>query len=99
MDKYQLAAESVKAIREDKLVGRGTCSQIDECMEDREIVDLILTRTTEDGDVQVCTDPRLAVKLARDSEQHYLERALDCEAEWARDAYRNFKAERKNDRI
>lgn len=37
----ELAAICVKAIRNDKIVGRGTCSYIDETYEDSELVEAL----------------------------------------------------------
>jgi hypothetical protein len=60
----------VTAIREDSLVGRGSCSVVDECMEDEELIKLL--------EVQNCRHEHMAVAHARDIQENYLERALDC---------------------
>jgi hypothetical protein len=61
--------ELIKAIRDDVMVGRGTCSSIDECYSDSELLELI--------DECNINTPRSAVEWARDSETLWLENALN----------------------
>lgn len=83
----------IAAVRADKLVGRGTCSSLDECFEDDELpAHLGLTQATT---------PAEAVKAARDSEELYLENGTnqssgepDCPIVAS---YRAWKAERAAD--
>jgi len=65
----------VKAIREDKMVGRGTCTYIDETFEDSELLEWL------DG-AEVPGWPE-AVEWARDYERRKIEMAADREAPWA----------------
>lgn len=59
----------VVAIRVDVVVGKGSCSNIDECCEDRELV--------VDLDRNEINDPKEAVRYARKAFGLYLERGLD----------------------
>lgn len=83
----------VLAIRADKLVGRGTCSAVDECMSDSELTAML--------DECGITTVKNAVKFARDHEQIHLEQGLN--ARWGEDDdpqltdYRDFKDRRKDD--
>ena len=61
--------ERIKAIRNDAMVGRGTCSSIDECYDDRELLQQL-------DDYNIHT-PAAAVKWARESEGLHLEDALN----------------------
>jgi len=61
--------ECIKAIRNDALVGRGTCSIIDECYGDSELHEYL----TEDN----VNTPRAAVEWARRLEGRFIERALN----------------------
>ena len=61
--------ERVKAIRNDDLVGRGSCSSIDECYSDGELAQQL-------DDYSIHT-PAAAVKWARESEGLWLENALN----------------------
>jgi len=61
--------ERVKAIRNDALVGRGTCSSIDECYDDSELAQQL-------DDYSIHT-PAAAVKWARESEGLWLEQGLN----------------------
>ena len=61
--------ERVKAIRNDALVGRGTCSSIDECYDDSELAQQL-------DDYSIHT-PVAAVKWARESEGLRVEDALN----------------------
>jgi hypothetical protein len=65
----------VKAVREDKAVGVGSCSSIDECMSDTELLEAL--------DTAKVSSPKDAVKWARDDEGLYLDRA--CDARWGDD--------------
>ena len=65
----------VKAIRNDPLVGNGTCSCIDECLGDGEIAEAL----KEVG----ITDEKGAIRWARDGEELHLEAALN--ARWGDD--------------
>jgi len=80
----------VKAIREDKLVGAGSCTSIDECFDDHEIAEELQREgiTTVEG----------AIKWARDREGLWLEQGLNCR--WGEDddpqlkAYYGFNSQR-----
>ena len=61
--------ERVKAIRNDDLVGRGSCSSIDECYDDKELAQQL-------DDYSIHT-PVAAVKWARESEGLRVEDALN----------------------
>ena len=52
--------ELIEAIRSDRLIGRGSCSSIDECFDDEELWELL-----SQGE---CTTVREAIRLARESE-------------------------------
>lgn len=60
----------VNAIRDHALVGRGSCSAVDECMTDDE-----LRRALDDANVDT---PEAAIKWALEDEQLFLEKGLDC---------------------
>jgi hypothetical protein len=62
--------EMIAAIRQDTLVGTGSCSVVDECMEDAELIALFK--------IHNCHHTHVAVNHARDIQESYLERALDC---------------------
>lgn len=62
----------VKAIREDALVGRGTCTYIDETFSDTELVIWV--------DDASATTPKEAVEWARSYEGLKIEMAVECEA-------------------
>jgi hypothetical protein len=64
--------ELIAAIRQDALVGNGSCSVVDECMEDSELFSML--------DNLNCKHAHMAVNHARDIQENYLERALDCRA-------------------
>ena len=73
--------ELVKAIRNDVMVGRGTCSSIDECYSDSELHELIgehndQQRRYSEGRGLINT-PRQAVEWARASETLWLENGLN----------------------
>lgn len=72
----------VEAVRADRCVGRGSCTSVDETLEDAELLEVL-------GD---CSSPQDAVAKARRMEVQWLDRALDAEADWARDAKREFEA-------
>lgn len=81
----------VLAIRTDKLVGCGTCSSIDECMDATEIVDIL----NEEG----IKEPIAAVKWAREQEGLWLEQGTNtC---WGEDddpqllAYKDYQEKRR----
>jgi len=59
----------VDAIRADALVGRGTCTSIDECFDTEELM--------EELDRDSITDPAKAVEWARDQEELHLEMGLN----------------------
>jgi len=59
----------VKAVREDALVGRGTCTSIDECHSDEELAEQL-------DEYNILT-PHAAVKWAREGEEMWLERGLN----------------------
>ena len=66
----------VKAIREDKRIGRGTCSTIDECYDDSDLIELL-----DEYDVKYPID---AVKWAIVHERLWRGKALDCR--WGEDS-------------
>jgi hypothetical protein len=78
----------VEAIRDDKVIGRGTCSSIDECMGDEEIVAAL--------DAEKIETPASAVRWARKSERAWLDRMLD--ARWGEDSDDELKISRDFDR-
>jgi|TARA_R110001583_G_scaffold16234_5_gene66144 hypothetical protein len=59
----------VDAIRNDPCVGRGSCTSIDECFEDKELI--------ENLDTSGVTSKKDAVKWARDHEGLWLEKGLN----------------------
>ncbi len=59
--------QMLEAVRNDPLVGRGSCSSIDECMDDSEVL----------GMLSVCRTIEEAVDVARNEELRWLERGLD----------------------
>lgn len=65
----------VIAIRADKNVGRGSCSSIDECWSDAELIAAL--------DGENITEPAAAVKFAYDMEGLHLEQGLN--ARWGED--------------
>lgn len=65
----------VKAIREDKMVGRGTCTYIDEAFEDSELLEWL-----DEAEVPGMQE---AVEWARDYERLKIEMAAEREAPWA----------------
>ena len=65
----------VKAIREDALVGSGTCTSTNECYSDEELV--------RELDRYNILTPRAAVKFAREGEELHLEQGLNCR--WGED--------------
>jgi len=65
----------VKAIRDNKLVGAGSCSVVDECMSDEEVID-------ELNEAEI-TDPEEAVKHFVEAEGLHLEMATN--ARWGED--------------
>jgi hypothetical protein len=60
----------IEAIRNDKVVGRGTCSSIDETMGDNELIEGLAAENVR--------TPAQAVKWARKNEQMWLEQGLDA---------------------
>lgn len=60
----------VKAIREHPAVGHGSCSMIDECLDDRELISNL--------DSEKITDPVEAVRWALNDDLLYWERGLNC---------------------
>jgi hypothetical protein len=77
----------VDAIRADKVVGRGTCSSIDECLSDAELAKELAHHGL--------TTVRDALKWAREGEEIFLEQGLN--QRWGEDddpqleMYRDFK--------
>lgn len=59
----------VEAVRSDKVVGRGTCSRIDECLEDADL--------RRELALAGCSTVEAAVKWARDDEHLFLEQGLN----------------------
>jgi len=82
----------VDAIRADKVVGRGTCSSIDECYSDADIMEAL-----RDGGI---TTIAAAIKWAREGEEMFLEQGLN--QRWGEDddpqleMYHDFKKTNKN---
>lgn len=80
--------ERVKAIREDDLVGEGSCSVIDECWSDTELIETL--------NAQKISTPEAAVQWAISQEGGHLEQGLN--QRWGEDedpqlkAYQEFKA-------
>lgn len=66
-------AELIKAVRKDRLVGKGSCSSIDECYEDEELWEVI----------REAKSPQEAVRLAREAEGIFLEQEANCR--WGED--------------
>ena len=60
----------VIAVRNDPLVGKGTCTSVDEATTDSELV--------EELDDWGATTPEEAIKAARDFEEMWVENALNC---------------------
>ena len=83
----------VSAIRAHKLVGRGSCSSIDECRSDED-----LTAALDEAKVAK-SDVAGAIEWALDDEQMFLEQGLNCRFGEDDDEqlliYRKFKEERK----
>lgn len=85
----------IAAIRADKVVGKGTCSSIDECMEDKELA-------RELARYGIATIPD-ALKWARDHEGLFVEQGLN--QRWGEDddpqleIYRDFKKANKENPI
>jgi len=83
-------AEMVEAIRADALVGRGSCSAVDECYDDKELAEQLAEENiaTVEG----------AIKWARDLEQLHLENGTNCSSGESDcplvAAYHEFKARR-----
>jgi hypothetical protein len=65
----------IVAIRNDKVVGAGTCSSIDECYSDDDLLDAL-------NGLDIMT-PEAATKWARECEGLFLEQA--CNARWGED--------------
>ena len=81
--------EAIAAIRSNELVGKGSCSVIDEGFEDDDLWEL----------VRHCQSVNQALSRALDAEEHHLERGLNeregNDDDWQLIAYREFKAKRK----
>ncbi len=75
MSKSKCEDARVFAIREDPVVGRGSCSSLDECFEDSEVVEAL--------DKEGVRSPQDAVRWARERERLYLERG--CDQRWGED--------------
>jgi len=77
----------ITAVRKDSLVGKGSCSSIDECYDDSDLWEVIEEAKSEAE----------AVRLARECEGLFLEQGLNCR--WGEDddpqlkAYRDFERE------
>jgi len=69
-------AAMVKAVRADKKVGRGTCTEIDECYTDDELIQMF-----KEGDVESCEK---AVTWCRMLQRDRLEDA--CNYRWGMDS-------------
>ncbi len=80
------AREMIDAIRRDSVVGRGSCSTIDECFSDEELAEL----------VEACEDVAAAVSLARRREGESADRALD--QRWGDDDDPQLEMKREFDR-
>lgn len=72
----------VEAIRADRKVGRGSCSSIDECYSDNNLIEAL--------DSSKIKTPTAAVKWARKMERTYLEQGLN--ARWGEDDDPQLKA-------
>lgn len=57
----------IAAVRNDSIVGKGSCSNIDECYDDNDLWDLIKDASNE----------KEAIKLARDQYELFLEQGLN----------------------
>ena len=66
----------VSAIRDDALVGRGSCTSIDECLTDKEIEELL--------DEMTIAEDTAAIRWAREHEGLWLEQMLN--ARWGEDS-------------
>lgn len=66
----------VEAIRQDPVIGRGTCSSVDECYEDKELVEHL--------DKEGIVTEKAAVTWARGLEQVFQEQNLN--ARWGEDS-------------
>ena len=77
----------VAVVRADKVVGRGSCSSIDECMEDSDLAGELAL----DG----VSSSVAAVRWARKRERAFLERSLDCrwgdDDDWQLEAWGKFR--------
>lgn len=60
----------VVAIRQDKRVGKGSCTSIDECWGDKELIEML-----DEMDIK---SPEEAVKWALKSEGLFIDKMLDC---------------------
>jgi len=63
----------IAAVRADGEVGRGTCSSIDECFDNDELLELLRRRQAN--------DPAGAVRVAREHEKLHRMAAADVKAE------------------
>lgn len=72
MMRDDVKARAIAAVRADKIVGRGTCSVIDECYGDDELIDLFERREA--------TTVRAAVAAARATHKVYHAVAADYAA-------------------
>ncbi len=87
-----MADARVEAIRKDKLVGHGSCSSIDECMSDAELI-----KTLDECEIKTV---KTALKFAYDHEELWLEQGLN--QRWGDDDdpqlanYDNFKKQRND---
>lgn len=82
----------VQAIRKDPLVGKGSCSSVDECWSDKELLSFL------DGDDVTLEE---CIVWARDHEEGHLEQGLN--ARWGEDDdpqlsdYHDFKEARSHE--
>jgi hypothetical protein len=72
----ELEQQMVEAIRSDKLVGRGTCSSIDECFDDADII-----RALQESGINTIDG---ALTWAREQEGLFMEQGLN--ARWGEDS-------------
>ena len=74
------AAELIKAVRADKIVGVGTCSPIDECFGDDELLQFLCYEDFDGGANYSCTVKR-AIKDTRAYHRRWKERERECQYE------------------
>ncbi len=83
----------VEKIRADKLVGSGTCSSIDECFEDYELISMLKKK------LGLIFTAEQAVEWCRDYEEEWLERGLNQregnDDDWQLVSYNKWKENRR----